>query len=184
MPIMLSVVLVAGSAPDPLTILQIALAMLATYGVYELGYMDNDTRTVGLEVAPTQRVSDDEKRWFFAHRWFLIGLRGIIVGAAVLAIAWVSSGSALLIFCTGLVAMGAAFIAYNSSRGVVNVPLHLILVTARFCLPGTLLFPEAGYMLTMFIAFPLINSLERAGEDRYRLTLLASVARHRVRITA
>lgn len=181
-PIALSVVVTVG-APDPGQSLALLLAMLVTYALYEVGYMDNDTRTVRHESAPTDRLDDREKA-FFARRWpGILAVRlGFVVGGC--AAIWMLEGylhRGILTFYLGLIAIAVIFPLYNSVRGRVNLPLHFVLVTCRFCLPGLVLVPSGlpAYLAMMVVAFPMINLLERSGEARYRLPAFSPILEQR-----
>lgn len=181
LPIVLSVWVYPGRG-ELVDWLALAMAMLAFYGVYELGYMDNDTRTVRGEATPTERLSDDEKNFYSRARWWIVVLRLAFVAAACVSIELLLEGSysrtALL---TGLTVIMVVFPVYNSVRGVAGLPLHLLLTSARFCVPGMVLVPFGlvDYFFVMWLAFPFVNLLERAGEPRYGLSWFAPFLRKR-----
>lgn len=175
LPIALSVWVYTGSG-EPADWLALAMAMLAFYGVYELGYMDNDTRTVRSEVAPTERLSDDEKNFYARARWWIAVLRLAFVAAACVSIELLLEGSySRTLLLMGLMVILVVFPVYNSVRGTTGLPLHLLLTSARFCMPGMVLVPfaHADYFFVMWLAFPFVNLLERAGEPRYGLPFFA-----------
>ncbi|MCB1692431.1 MAG: hypothetical protein KDI19_06665 [Pseudomonadales bacterium] len=163
--------------------LGVVLAMLAVYSLYELGYMDNDTRTVARESSPTERLTDTEKRFFLRYRWRIVVFRLVFVAALLVCIRLlvpynVGGFYGLL---AGLGAIAVGFVLYNSTRGRLNLPLHGLLVGARFCTPGLIVVPAGRweYLTLMLVAFPLPNLVERAGEGRYDIQPLARVAAHR-----
>lgn len=182
-PLLISVWTVSGHRVDPAGLVALLLAMLATYTLYELGYMDNDTRTVRRESAPTERLRDDEKAFYERARWFIVTLRLVIAFGACFAITALVPANAggKLIFSLGLLGILTVFPAYNSVRGRVNLPLHFVLVLCRFCLPGMVLVSSDHwtYFGLMIVAFPLINLMERAGEPRYGLPVFGPVLKYR-----
>lgn len=162
------------------------LAMLATYSLYELGYMDNDTRTVRGEISPTERLDTGEKDYFGRMGWLIFAVRLVVVVAACSSIAALSCGTpdGRMAFFAGLGVIAIVFPLYNSLRGRANLPLHFVLVVCRFCLPGMVVTTHgfAEYLGMTVAAFPFINLLERAGESRYGLSLFAPLLTFKARV--
>jgi hypothetical protein len=162
---------------DPITpdeMLAIALAMLGLYALYELGYMDNDTRTVLVEQSPTERLSDGEKQFFADRFWVIRGLRLLFIAVCVLAVVWLVEGNRAgkLGYIAALLVIALVFPLYNTFRGKACLPLHFLLVVCRFSAPGMVLvdWGHLHYLVTMTLLFPLINLVERSGEPRYGLS--------------
>lgn len=164
----------------------ILLAMLAIYSLYELGYMDNDTRTVRGEISPTERLDAGEKDYFARMKWLIFVARLTVVLAACIVIDALSSGTpqGRMAFFAGLGVIAIVFLIYNSMRGRANLPLHFVLVMCRFCLPGMVVITHgyAAYLGMTVAAFPLINLLERAGETRYGLSIFAPLLASRAQV--
>lgn len=169
--IIASVCFMQSRLPRVDELLALIVAMLATYTLYELGYMSNDTRTVKFEALPTERLSDAEKAFYEANRRLIVGIRLVFVIAmcGVIGLMAGDNPTGLAWYLSGLTVIAVVFPVYNSTRGSINLPLHLILVTCRFCLPGmtAVASNHMDYLFVMFLAFPLINLLERSGEARY-----------------
>lgn len=182
-PLLISVIAYSGEVPAQAGLMALALAIVATYTLYELGYMDNDTRTVRRETNPTERLSSVDKAFYEKWRWLIVASRLAIVVIACLAIERLADRNepGLRAFYAGLLVLAAVFPAYNSIRGRTNLALQFLLVACRFCLPGMLLIDmnRAGYFSMMIVAFPLINLLERSGERRYRLAMLAPILKYK-----
>ncbi|XOV87818.1 MAG: hypothetical protein ACFHX7_23165 [Pseudomonadota bacterium] len=182
-PVLLSVLLFGGAAVNFPGLLAVLLAMLACYGIYELGYMENDAVTVQREQAPTLRLSASEMAFFEQRYTALVGLRLVFVGVLSLFVVLLVPGNSLgeNLFLGGLVAITLAFLCYNRTRGRINLPLQLLLVSARFCLPGVVAIhvDQGSYLLVMLFCFPLANLLERSGEPRYALPAMAMFFDHR-----
>lgn len=170
--IVLSVCFVESRLLRPDELVALITAMAATYALYELGYMSNDTRTVRFEAQPTERLDDTQKAFYESNRWLIVGVRmAIVVGLCISIGLLVDDGNThgLVYYLLGLVAIAVTFPVYNSMRGAINLPVHFVLVTCRFCLPGMTVVAsdQPGYFFIMLLAFPLINLLERSGEARY-----------------
>lgn len=181
-PILLSAYLY-GDVSTPASWFAVVLAMIAIYAVYELGYMDNDTRTVKMEWEPTERLSTRDKAVYEKWRKAIIALRLVFVAGVVVGISQLIpvnvAGETL--FVLGLLIIPLAFSLYNGSRGRINLPLHFLLVVCRFTLPGMVVVSTGlpQYWVVMLLVFPVINLLERGGEARYRLGFLEPVNRCR-----
>ncbi len=182
-PILLSVTLFGHGQLESSSVLAVLLAMLATYGLYELGYMDNDVVTVRREAAPTHRLSSTEQGFYEERYAVIVGLRLLFVGVCALGVVLLvqANSAGEYLFLGGLAVIAIAFQIYNGTRGRINLPLQLVLVSARFCLPGAvaIYWGHVSYLLVMLLCFPLPNLLERSGEPRYRLVFLTMLHTHR-----
>jgi hypothetical protein len=181
-PVLLSAYLF-GDVSTPASWFAVVLAMIAMYAVYELGYMDNDARTVKIEREPTERLSTQDKAVYEKWRKAIIALRTVFVAGVVVGISQLIplnvAGEASYVI--GLFIVALVFSFYNSSRGRTNLPQHFLLVICRFTLPGMVVVSTGllQYWVVMLLAFPVINLLERGGEARYRIGLLQPVNRYR-----
>lgn len=173
LPILLSAWMFRIDPIGPDEILAVVVAMLAVYALYELGYMDNDTRTVAMEDAPTERLSDIEKQFMASRFWIIRMLRLLFIAVCVLAIVGLVEGNRTgkLDYIAGLLVIALVFPLYNTFRGKVCLPLHFVLVVCRFSTPGLVLvdWGHLYYLVSMTLLFPLVNLIERSGEPRYGL---------------
>ena len=183
-PIVVSTWAFNGTIDAP-QLLALIIAMIGIYTLYELGYMDNDTRTVVTERAPTERLNDAEKTFYRRWQWMIALSRFAVVVVAFFVIGKLvrENQTGNWFYLAGLVTILLAFPVYNSLRGRVNLPLHFILVACRFCMPGLILITshQLQYVIVMIAAFPVINLLERCGEPRYRFAHLAPILGRRNR---
>lgn len=182
-PVLLSLLLLTPDLIYLSDVIATLLAMLAVYSIYELGYMDNDSRTVALESEPTERLTAQDKAFWRRWRLLVILVRGLFTLLSVVMIGVLVQGNpaGTAWYLLGLAGISVVFPIYNSTRGRINLPLHFLLVTCRFAAPGMILvqWDRPAYLLVMALAFPLPNLLERAGEARYGLAPFAPLLRQR-----
>ncbi len=146
------------------------LVLLATFSLYELGYIFNDTVAVRRESQPSLRLSETETRYFFAHQWQIIGIRVLTAAACIWALYIIHYPIYALLCALSL--MGALFALYNHWRNRYNVFLYIWLVCSRY-LPFMCL-SEHGmseYIL-LFISYPLLIGIERFSMPSYRWPLI------------
>lgn len=145
------------------------LILLATFSLYEYGYIFNDTIAIRHEKQPALRLYD----YNFAHfnRWhpLILGVRIAYTVIALLALHAFNAGDSNVFAVDGAVGLtGALFMAYNYCRGRHNVWLYPFLVCSRY-LPFMLLYHPSGLLyLLLFLSFPLLNAIERFSMPRYR----------------
>lgn len=151
---------------DALTYL---LVLFATFSLYELGYIMNDTVAVRREEQPSLRLSDNETRYFFAHKWTIIATR-LLIAAACLSVLHSFTPS---LFCAlSLVIMCLLFALYNRWRNRYNVFLYGWLVFSRY-LPFMMLEHHAWWLYALlFVSYPLLIGLERFSMPAYRWPLM------------
>ena len=155
----------------PLTL----LAVIAVYAAYEFGYIVNDTATVAREASPTQRLDGPARQWIKARLLPAFCVR-FLVGSACMAVVAFSLAPPAL---GALLAWGAIwplFALYNRWRGLITIPLYLLLVSVRFVLP---VWATAGAMGTLFdgllllLLYPLPTAVVASWKPRYGLAFLA-----------
>jgi hypothetical protein len=144
------------------------ISMIIIYAIYEIGYIANDTFTVEQEKNPTLRLSKGEISWVKRHWFKIIGARLTIATALLGAVSSLET-SGFFQFCLSLLFMGITFYIYNQTRGIVNIPVHFVLVVCRFCGPCMLVMPDLMFLGFTILAFPLINLIERGAEPRYHV---------------
>ena len=151
--------------------LAIQLLSIATvYAVYEVGYLQNDALTTRGEASPTLRLSPDEMD-NVRRRFTVIALVRAVIVILLLALLYQMDPPGMQGLLVSLAILIPTFVIYNLTRGAINVPLHFLLVSLRFCAPVLVLipYPDATLLLYLILLFPLINTLERAAEPRYGL---------------
>ena len=147
------------------------LAFAATYCLYELGYLQNDTVTVDHEDNPTLRLNRGEKDRV-KQLWVSILATRVSTCLAILMTIYQLNPAGALAYVLSLLTIVVVFPVYNLTRGKINVPLHFILVCCRFCGPALLIIPDATFFIYLVLAFPLINLIERGAEGRYGIVWL------------
>lgn len=145
------------------------LVLLATFTLYELGYIFNDTFAIRRESKPSKRLNKNELNYFFSHKWHIIATR---VGIAFLCLFMLSFYISILPISIALITMCGLFGIYNRWRNKYNVFLYVWLVFSRY-LPFMLLCEHSwrDYLL-LFLSYPLLIGIERFSMPTYRWPLM------------
>ena len=149
-----------------LDVLSYTLVLFATFTLYELEYIFNDTVAVQHESQPSLRLTDTQTAYFFAHRWTIILTRLLYSFTSLLLLSLLHSFTPSLL--CALAIMLALFATYNRWRNRYNVFLYIWLVFSRY-VPFMCLGAHSGidYML-LFVSYPLLIGLERFSMPNYR----------------
>ncbi len=142
------------------------------YTLYEIGYIQNDCETIKNEESPTLRLSNKGYQYYNQHKIRIYAVRLI----------WAILFSSLLCYSNHNVEGNIYFLAaawtllviyqiYNRLRSKLNLYLHFVLVSIRYCSVFLLFIPDVNWPLlcVAFLCFPVINFIERASESRFSL---------------
>lgn len=144
------------------------ISIALVYTLYEIGYIYNDTETVKKELKPTLRLDKKLVEYYEIHKILIYSCR-FVVAIFLSCIIYMFYHSILfLAFAWSLIPL---YFLYNTFRSRINIPLHFLLVTVRFCsiiLIFSDKFPFIPFLMMAFI-FPVINTLERCSEKRFNL---------------
>lgn len=154
-----------------IALLKSFLGVTLIYNLYEIGYIYNDAETIKKESSPTMRLNHSQIQFYENNKRNIYNFRFFV---AVMITFGLSFYDGVLLFLFAAWAIIPAYMLYNSVRSRLNLPLHFVLVTLRYCSP-VLLF--TGYDniyigFVMILLFPLINTLERCTESRFKLDFL------------
>ena len=149
------------------------LILLATFSLYEFGYIYNDTRAIRYEEFPAIRLY--RRNFLHFERWhvLILGLRALYAAAALYALYMLNADNERCWYVVAaIVAMCLFFGIYNRWRNKYNVWFYPLLVCSRY-VPFLLLY-ETGWLpyLMLFLAFPCVNALERFSMPRYRWPIM------------
>ena len=149
-----------------LDVLSYTLVLFATFTLYELEYIFNDTVAVQHESQPSLRLTDTQTAYFFAHRYLIIFIR-LLIAALCLALLSLLHSFTPSLLCA-LAIMLILFTYYNRWRNRYNVFLYIWLVFSRY-IPFMCLAAHSGidYIL-LFVSYPLLIGLERFSMPNYR----------------
>ena len=140
------------------SLIRFALGLLFLYGLYEIGYIQNDCETIKKEENPTIRISSSELNFYEKHKVLIYTVRSLefIVWWSLLYV----SGTSVLMLLYGFITLPLFFL-YNWIRSGFCLVVHLLLMLFRYSVPvffsvnyfslKTLLFILAIYPLTLFI---------------------------------
>ena len=167
---------VGYSGPWPLFALSYLLVLLATFSLYECGYIINDAVSIRREEQPAIRLYDRNLSHFARWQACILGARLLYALTALLCLYLLCRDTAVICHIgLALLAMCLLFALYNRCRSRNNVWLYPLLVCSRY-LPFLLLFPHPGTIyLLLFLSFPLLNALERFSMPRYRWPLMRTL---------
>lgn len=155
------------------------LAMLATYVIYEMGYVGNDVFTIRKENKPPARLSWDEVRFFEKHYISIIVSRilwfvAVCVGIYALA-AWWGLTLYLVPFLIAMVILRLIFLAHNSVRGRPTILTFFGLATFKYS-SVFLLFVPLSAAISPFVLgtllFPLVRTLGNSTREKYKLPFM------------
>lgn len=147
-------------------LLEIFIYLTAVYTVYEIGYIWNDAETIKREKKPTLRLSTSELKYYYKNRWKLYPVRLVIT--FILLIVYHILYGEWIYLATNLFLILLTYAVYNNIRSRANLLLHLVLVSLRFSFIGYALVGEDAF-IALFLAFPLLNFIERASQDRFNI---------------
>ncbi len=151
-----------------LDVLSYTLVLFATFTLYELEYIFNDTVAVQHESQPSLRLTDTQTAYFFAHRYLIIFIRLLIAALCLCALSTIHPTLNVIHFTLSLMIMLILFTYYNRWRNRYNVFLYIWLVFSRY-IPFMCLAAHSGidYIL-LFVSYPLLIGLERFSMPNYR----------------
>lgn len=161
-----------------------ALAFVAIYCIYEIGYLFNDTYTVRFESNPTHRL--DARERLLVERWanLLISVRHFT--AMVCCLLLHSAGvENLLHFVVMLGLLDISFALHNSIRSVANVWTMFLVLTLKYCSIPVLFMPLNDYMVysaMLIFAMPAIRTIEWASKPIYGLRIFANYDHDKFRV--
>ena len=155
------------------------LLLLATFTLYETGYILNDCVAIRRETEPTIRLYDYNFE-FFRHRYrSILSIRLCIIIVALASFALLFGISSNTLITIGAVMMvGIIFFIYNDMRSLWNVALYPLLVFSRyivFLIPYLCSMADANSVILLFLVFPLPNALERLSMPRHRFRVMRSL---------
>jgi hypothetical protein len=148
------------------------LILIATFSLYECGYIVNDTISIRHEEQPAIRLYDYNFVYFECHKALIFGTRIGYSLLALLAIYALNGCGTAPRIALSILIMALLFCIYNRWRSRYNVWLYPFLVCSRY-VPFMLLSPHPWEVwLLLFLSFPLLNALERFSMPRYRWPLM------------
>ncbi len=144
------------------------LGISLVYNLYEIGYIYNDAETIKSEIAPTLRLNTNQLQFYEKHKRVIYLFRFFIALTITIILLLREHSMSFLVVCWLII---PTYVGYNLVRSRLNIPLHFVLVTLRYCSPA-LLFSgifNVHVFILMILLFPLINTLERCAENRFEL---------------
>lgn len=144
------------------------LGVVIIYNFYEIGYIYNDTETTKNELNPTIRLTN-KQLMFYEKNKKSIYLSRLLLGISLNLIILITLKTYLFFLSSSLILL--FFIIYNNMRNNLNLIIHFILSSLRFCtipLLFTMHSNQIEIIVYMIILFPLLNTLERSHEEKFK----------------
>ena len=148
-------------------ILFLSLAIILTMSVYEIGYLDNDFRTVLSERSPTMRCGDERTS-------ISKNLRKILASRityAIIIIIFFYLHTEFVNFIKLIVALTIltiGFYFHNTIRSRWNILTYIIIVSCRYVIPILASVCMGCYLLLFItIIFPMVRTVEHSCKDKY-----------------
>jgi hypothetical protein len=157
-----------------------ALCCLATYSIYEYGYIINDAVLIKKEINPTLRLTAHEITYANNHRVLIFLFRIFCLFLLVASSIYFDEklGYSLFFSCACIFIL---YYFYNRIRSRWNIPLYSLLVFFRYFGSISLLV-EPTQNIILWLLYPLCVTIEFCKKDKYgfkSLTLIHSVDKFR-----
>ncbi|EGE0723929.1 hypothetical protein DM384_01095 [Shigella boydii] len=152
------------------------LSFMMTMSIYEIGYLDNDYRTINTEKAPTIRggeLRDTIKSKlssiiFIRVVYFFVSFALLIYQSDIIAHHYTVI---YFVLCIGFLII--SFYLHNTIRDKRNIITYFSLVSCRYIIP---LIPTVTcsvfFVFIILLLFPLIRTLEHACKEKYGIKRL------------
>lgn len=161
--------------------LSFILGFFAWLSIYEIGYLENDALTIRKEAKPNIRISQGDIHFIQQKYWRIIVFRlivfltilGILVGAGLF------SQYQLKIFVLMVIAGRMFFLLHNQIRSRWNILTYFLLCVSKYWVfPMVFLGLDYGTepYWVIFLAFPLLRTLEHAMKPKYQFVKLKNWA--------
>jgi hypothetical protein len=155
------------------------LGILATYSVYEMGYIGNDVFTTSKEAMSPDRLSVEETAFCRSHYVGLIGVRIVVFSLAVGLIYLLAQSLGVTIslvsFLVAMVLLRLIFLAHNTLRGRMTVFTFFGLAVFKYSSVLLLFQPFPANLLPFLIGvtlFPLPRTLGVSNRPKYELPFM------------
>lgn len=143
--------------------------IIASYNLYEIGYIQNDCETIKHENTPTKRLTNEDLVFYEKNKIFIYVVRIII--ETLLSYYLYSKGVSLYnILILWLII--PYYMLYNKLRGRINLYLILPLTSWRYCFPvllygclidSTILW---AVIICLFVAYPFPTFIEICSDGK------------------
>ena len=160
--------------------IQYTLVLIATFTLYETGYIFNDTLAIRREEHPSLRLNESETAYFFAHRWSIVLTRLLIAAICLCALSPIINYQLSIInyqlsIINYQLLMLVLFALYNRWRNRYNVFLYVWLVFSRF-VPFMCLSEHGAFdYILLFVSYPMLIGMERFSMPSYRWGLMGKL---------
>ncbi|MEZ9563411.1 hypothetical protein AB4245_26070, partial [Vibrio splendidus] len=151
------------------------LALLSFFSIYDLGYIENDVKTVLTEKEPTLRIDSATFDYYTSNYWKHNLIKILFSVVLILAIDSLSGlweiELNLLAFICAVIATRFVFFFHNKIRSRYNVLTFSLLSSLKYTSILILFCPyeQFPYYLTLsLLMFPLIRTIEHATKKKYK----------------
>jgi len=150
------------------------LSILIFNSIYEIGYIENDTKTILNEENPTLRLKVKDYD-IFKEKYFIIIFLKIFISSSLLFLAYILSDIFLFkIYITQfliiLFLIRILFYMHNKIRNRANIITFFTLSTTKYSAPLFLILPLNNLLsvwIISFFLFPLLRTIEHSTKKKY-----------------
>lgn len=177
---------VSASAPLQAVLPPFAIAFVAQYALYEIGYLQNDCVTTRFESSPHFRLPAPRQEAAARLYPLLTATRLAFACACLALLTRFFPAGRVYRFAALLLMQTLAFGAHNTLRSRWNIATYLALCTLKYAAVPLLfapsVWPPPPAAAAMFFAFPLPRAVEHASKEKYGIKLLRSLNPDRFRL--
>ena len=145
------------------------LSIVASYNLYEIGYIQNDCETIKQEKKPTKRLTHDDLDFYERNKLTIYIVRLLI---ELMLCYYLYTTGASIICIVFLWFIVPYFVLYNALRGRINLYLILPLTSWRYCFPvflyGDIMDVSilCSIIICVFFAYPFPTFIEICSDGK------------------
>jgi hypothetical protein len=160
------------------SILVYFISFLLIYGLYETGYLQNDTETIKNEKNPALRLYKHNYDYYEKHKYFIYATR--MLWCVVLSFVMLILNGFTIYSYSFLVSAWAIIFAYQAYNRVRNNwgLLWLFILTVLRYFSYIYLFLDVisiQHVVALFLSYPLLKYMEMAARPRHSIKLLLKI---------
>ncbi|MGL5049646.1 MAG: hypothetical protein ACRC6E_03325 [Fusobacteriaceae bacterium] len=149
------------------------LSLIGTISIYEVGYLENDIKTVKKEINPTLRLKESETLDIESNFYKIIFIKYFISGLIVYILSFKFKIS---YFILGLFLIQIIYLFHNRIRNKINLISFFLLSTLRYLTPLLIRVNDINYNFFQILLYiSLVRLLEKSSEEKYKIKFLSFV---------
>jgi len=148
-------------------LINLVVAFIMVYDLYEIGYIENDCETIKYEKNPTMRVSQLELDYYNSNRYKIYLVKIITALICTVFLLVVEGGDCCYVVFPWL--LSPLYLVYNRIRNRWNLPIHAMLMHIRYYAPVLIsiqLFSWIDALAFLFV-YPLRVMIELSVKGKF-----------------